>query len=290
MTSPGILTGDEIRLEIAAGHLIKNHVDAGIQGCSYDLRIGTIFSEDRIIRRVPNGQDQDPIIVPPGGIISLFTLEDLDLPDDVSATAFAMNFMSSEGVLVLNPGHVDPGFKGPLTVRILNVRATSKALLFGTPIFTVIFQRLPKSTKPYSRNKSREQRELDFKAKDVEQNPKTLVGLINAGKDKPLMTVDEVDKRIREHWISNATVEDIEKRIRDHWVSRTTIDEIDKRIRENLITKVTFFAAVIAAVFAVIVAVKPEKSSQPPGAVGSLHVQPSAQPSPSESPTSSPTP
>lgn len=139
----------------------------------------------------------------PGGIISLFTLEELDLPDDIAATAFAMNVMSSEGVLVLNPGHVDPGFRGPLTVRIINIRATPKALVFGTPIFTVIFERLPKPTRRgYRANKPRTEREIAFEATDVEQNPKTLLGLLNAGDERPLMTPQEVDRRIMKHWVT----------------------------------------------------------------------------------------
>src|SRR5207253_3036493 len=157
-------TREDILAEMEAGHLIKNAIREGVQPCSYDLRIGTIFFEDKIIRQASSEQDQNPVILGPGGIISLLTLEELDLPNDISATAFAMNVMSSQGVLVLNPGHGDPGYRGPLTVRILNVRATPKALLFGTPIFTVIFHRLPKPThQGYGSNKPREERGLAFK-------------------------------------------------------------------------------------------------------------------------------
>jgi len=198
----GILTREDILAEIDAGRLIKKAIPEGVQPCSYDLRIGTIFFEDKIVRSNSSEPDQDPVILAPGGIISLFTLEELELPEDITATAFAMNAMSSQGVLVLNPGHVDPGYRGPLTVRIINVRATPKALLRGTAIFTVIFHRLPKPTrKGYELNKSREKRELDFKAIDVEQNPKTLLRLLNAGDEKPLMTPQEVDRRIMKNWL-----------------------------------------------------------------------------------------
>jgi deoxycytidine triphosphate deaminase len=203
----GILTGEDIWEEIENGRLIKYAIREGVQACSYDLRIGTIFSESKILRKSSPEQDPDPVILGPGGIISLFTWEELELPDDISATAFAMNVMSSQGVLVLNPGHVDPGFRGALTVRIINVRATSKALLFGTPIFTVIFQRLPKATnRPYNSNKPRAEREIAFKAIDVEQNPKTLLRLLKAGDEKPLMTPEEIDRRITKHWATLVTL------------------------------------------------------------------------------------
>jgi len=114
--------------------------------------------------------------------------------------------MSSQGVLVLNPGHVDPGFHGPLTVRIMNVRLTPKALIFGTPIFTVIFHRLAKETVGYGSNKPRHEREIAFKAIDIEQNPKTLLRLLKAGDEKPLMTGEEIDRRIEKHWTTRVTL------------------------------------------------------------------------------------
>jgi deoxycytidine triphosphate deaminase len=200
----GILTREDIIAEVRQGRLIKHAIPGGVQACSYDLRIGTIFFENKILKTSPA---EEPVILGPGGIISLFTLEELFLPKDIAATAFAMNAMSSQGVLVLNPGHVDPGFQGPLTVRILNVRATPKVLLFGTPIFTVVFYRLDKPTlRGYDRNKTREDREFEFKGTDIEQNPKTLLRLLNAGDEKPLMTPEEVDRRIMTHWLTLTTV------------------------------------------------------------------------------------
>jgi len=229
----GILTREDILEEIGKGRLIKNAIPEGVQACSYDLRIGTIFFENKIFSKPPAEQDQDPVILGPGGIISLFTLEELELPNDITATAFAMNVMSSQGVLVLNPGHVDPGFQGALTVRIINIRATSKALIYGTPIFTVIFQRLPHPTlRGYAPNKPRKERELAFKAIDVEQNPKTLLRLLNSGDEKPLMTPEEVDRRIMQHWLTWTTA-------------------------GSAVLAAVF--ALIAAVFAVLALFKPEK-------------------------------
>jgi deoxycytidine triphosphate deaminase len=256
----GILTREDILAEIDAGRLIKNAIPEGVQPCSYDLRIGTIFSENKILKKPST--DEDSVILVPGGIISLFTLEELDLPDNIAATAFAMNEMSSQGVLVLNPGHVDPGFQGPLTVRIINIRETAKALAFGTPIFTVIFSRLPHPTRHgYAFNKSRRERELTFKAIDVEQNPKTLLGLLNAGDEKPLMTPEEVDRRIMKHWLT--------------WTTAGA-------------AVLTAVLALIAAVFAAIALFKPEKGSFPTKSVGEL--APTSTISPSIAPVTAPPP
>jgi deoxycytidine triphosphate deaminase len=197
----GILRKEDIIEEMKAGRLIKEGSEENVQACSYDMTIGTIFIDKE--KLTPT--DKKSVTLSPGAIVSVFTKEELDLPQDIAATAFAINAMSSEGLLVLNPGHIDPGFKGPLTVRAINLRATSKAITFGTRIFTVIFDRLPAATAhPYSQNKTREEREIDFHAKDVEQNPESLFKLVTLGKDKPLMTAEEVDRRITEHMMSRA--------------------------------------------------------------------------------------
>jgi deoxycytidine triphosphate deaminase len=193
----GILTYDDILAELKQGKLITHGIESNVEACSYDLRVGTIFKEGQIITG-----EQGQVILQPGDIVSLFTLEELDLPADIAATAFAMNAMSSQGILVLNPGHVDPGYKGPLTVRVINLRATPKSIDLKTNIFTVVFERLPKVTsKPYPPIKDdRVGRERKFNSSDVEQNPHSMARLVMLGKDRPLMTGDEVDRRIREHW------------------------------------------------------------------------------------------
>lgn len=199
-SSSGILTKADILEELSHRRLIKDGIPENVEGCSYDLRIGTIFREGRIIKGKQGAGDQ--VLLQPGEIISLFTLEELDLPANIAATAFPINALSSQGLLVLNPGHIDPGFNGPLTVRVINIRYTPKSIDLGTPIFTVIFERLPQPTNKYAKNVPREVAELRFNAADVEQNPKSLAKLVMLGKDKPLMTGEEVDRRIREHWMS----------------------------------------------------------------------------------------
>jgi deoxycytidine triphosphate deaminase len=197
----GILAADDILKEIESNGLIKNGVPENVQASSYDMRIGTIFRDGRIIKGTQGVGDQ--VLLDPGEIISIFTLEELDLPDYIAGTAFSINALSSEGLLVLNPGHIDPGFKGPLTVRAINLRATRKAIDLETPIFTVIFERLPKATtRPYSKYIARHPRELKFNSNDVEQNPGSLGRLVMLGKDRPLVTPEEVNKLIIQHWMS----------------------------------------------------------------------------------------
>ena len=216
----GILRKEDILSEIKSHRLIRDALEENVQACSYDMTIGTIFIDKKKITPA----DMSGITINPGAIVSVFTAEELDLPSDIAGTAYAINSMSSEGLLVLNPGHIDPGFRGPLTVRAINMRATSKALNFGTRIFTVIFERLPEPTAyPYDYNRTRRELENEFHEKDVEQNPESLFKLVTLGKDKPLMTAEDVRNEIKKHWS----------------------------------TRLATFAAIVAAIFAILAVVIP---------------------------------
>jgi deoxycytidine triphosphate deaminase len=82
----------------------------------------------------------------------------LNLPDNVAATAYGINGQTSKGLLVINSGHVDPGFIGPLTVTAINLTKEKKIIRVGDPIMTVVFQRLPEATLPYEGNIARVER------------------------------------------------------------------------------------------------------------------------------------
>lgn len=202
----GILSKQDISQEIDLGALIHNADKNRIQACSYDMRIGTVFKDGQVVN-ASHTDAHKQFIVQPGEIISLFTEEELDLPADIEATAFAMNEQSSRGLLVLNPGHVDPGFKGPLTVMALNLRRVPLAIGRGAPIFTVIFERLPiSSTSPYASNVSRDEREREYNEKNVEQAPKSLTELVVVGRNAPFPTRQEVREMIQNHWMSWLTL------------------------------------------------------------------------------------
>lgn len=197
-----VLVRDEILACIRAGKLVVGAAepDKRVRSCSFDLTVGTIFWGGRVLRR--NNAEPQQVVVPPGGVVGIFTEESLKLPDDVYGTAFAINAMSSKGFLVLNSGHVDPGFEGPLTVKALNVRKTSIAISQGDPIFTVLFTPIGKSAPLFKGNKSASDREREFNAETVQSSPQTLGEMISVDPNGPFPTRDEVRDLVR----SDATV------------------------------------------------------------------------------------
>jgi len=44
--------------------------------------------------------------------------------------------------LALNAGHIDPGFHGPITIKLINLRSTVWTFKLGDPIFTIVFHTL----------------------------------------------------------------------------------------------------------------------------------------------------
>jgi deoxycytidine triphosphate deaminase len=141
-----------------------------IEGSSYDLRIGTIIideigrdkSKKRIISEA--AENVEMVEVGPSQIITILTLEEVNIPLDLCGTVFAMNSKSSSGFLILNPGHIDPGYKGPISICAINLSSDKIMLRIGDKIFTIIFEKLTQKTEKYKGNKhlSRKDYEEDF--------------------------------------------------------------------------------------------------------------------------------
>jgi len=191
---------------IEQGDLIRYGEIKQIQPCSYDFRVGTIFRDGQVINST-HAKARDQFLIQPGEIVSILTLEELKLPADIAGSAFAMNDQSSNGLLVLNPGHVDPGYDGPLTVKALNIRRVPMAISREMNIFTVVFERLSDAADPpYGKTKQRADRERDFNARDVEIAPKSLSELIVLSKDAPFPNRQEVREMIANHWMSYLSI------------------------------------------------------------------------------------
>ena len=159
----GIFSKQDIESSIDRGELILNAVKSNLQACSYDLRIGTIFKEGQIINE--NHPDSNKQFnIKPGEIINLFTWEEVKLSSNIMATVFPRNTESlGKGLLVLNPGHIDPGFEGPISIKAINLRKDPLSIQRGQKILTIIFEEMPNSTtSPYKKNQTRNRRLLLF--------------------------------------------------------------------------------------------------------------------------------
>lgn len=123
--------------------LIHSFDATSLQGASYDMRAGSfIKAHSKTVQLI----DQGTMEIAAGEVVEIITLEELEIPDNHCAYVFPINSLSSQGLLVLNPGHIDPNFKGPLSVKAINLKKTSYTIHHGDPVFTIVFHSLDKKT------------------------------------------------------------------------------------------------------------------------------------------------
>jgi deoxycytidine triphosphate deaminase len=123
-----------------------------IQPASIDLTIGEIFLPE--MSEGQKGSIEWPFhsyILGSGHTAILQTNEELDLPSDLAAIGFPPSRVSSKGLLMTNPGHVDPGYKGRMKFTVINMGRESFPLEKGDRIVTLLFFRLvPPAKKSFS--------------------------------------------------------------------------------------------------------------------------------------------
>lgn len=110
-----------------------------IQPSSLDLSIGRIFlpvEEDGTDERVT---DEPSVSLGQGETAVVETLEYLNLPRSVAAIGFPPANVSRDGLLMTNPGHVDPGFSGRLKFTVINLGKKPIELASAKPICTLLF-------------------------------------------------------------------------------------------------------------------------------------------------------
>jgi deoxycytidine triphosphate deaminase len=194
-----ILTKKDIEDRINLGKLISNGNLNRVSTCSYDMAVGTIFKDGLVIDSTLPPAERH-IIVKPGEVVTMLTSEELHLPKDIAATAYAMNSRSSEGFLVLNPGHVDPGFNGPLEIKAINLRKVSLVLCLEDPIFTVIFQKLEMTEGYKNHCLILEDRKREVRKKELELTVRSISDLVAL--NGPFPTEEGVKKLIFTHWMT----------------------------------------------------------------------------------------
>ncbi|MEO9805492.1 MAG: hypothetical protein ABJF04_19690 [Reichenbachiella sp.] len=126
-----------------SSELLGNDYDENnFQPSSYDLRIGALYKDKKIWSDSYPHKKKYNVTVKPGEIVNMLTLEDVKIPNDCCGTVFAINRMSSRGFLILNPGHIDPGFHGPLSICAINLSNKNEILDLRQSVFTLILKRL----------------------------------------------------------------------------------------------------------------------------------------------------
>jgi dCTP deaminase len=113
--------------------------DSKIQPASLDLTVG------RILLPVEEDSDDEKVHEEPsfslaqGETVVIETHEFLSVPRTVAGIGFPPATVSRDGLLMTNPGHVDPGYSGRLKFTVINLGKKPIELAGGKPICTLLF-------------------------------------------------------------------------------------------------------------------------------------------------------
>jgi deoxycytidine triphosphate deaminase len=113
---------------------------SAIQPCSVDLHIGRIQIPSQKLEEPPqaiSGPLDEHILIT-GAIAVLTTSEILNLPARIAGIGFPPSHVSIKGLLVTNPGHVDPGYEGPMHFTVINMGRQPYVLRVSDPICTLL--------------------------------------------------------------------------------------------------------------------------------------------------------
>jgi len=115
-----------------------------VQPSSIDMHIGKIFvpeiDPDR--RGGINNPKTDYHTLLSGETAFVETAEKLDVPPDIAGFGFPPASMAVKGILMTNPGHIDPGFKGNLTFTLINMGKEPFTIRHGDILFTTLWVKL----------------------------------------------------------------------------------------------------------------------------------------------------
>lgn len=113
--------------------------DSPIQPSSLDLHIGKIYlpgTKKDDIGGVERPKDEHVLLT--GETAVLVTLEEIMLPSNIAAIGFPPARVSFSGLLMTNPGHLDPGYQGPMHFTVINMGREHYVLRKGDEIVTVL--------------------------------------------------------------------------------------------------------------------------------------------------------
>ncbi len=113
--------------------------DSPVQGASIDLHIGNIYLPGE--KPGSEGGAQNPkseYVLKTGETAVVTTRETLHLPGNIAALGYPPSRVSFKGLLMTNPGHVDPGYEGVMRFTVINMAKDPYPLERGKEIVTLL--------------------------------------------------------------------------------------------------------------------------------------------------------
>ena len=144
-----ILVDTQLRAKISKTpseliNITASSISPKIRGCSIELHIGPIYRPG--IEAGKEGSATNPHRLPvsleQGDTAVIETVESFKLDNLHAAFVFPSSHVSIQGLLMTNPGHVDPGYSGSLHVTVINMGREPFSLQPGQPFLRAFIHKL----------------------------------------------------------------------------------------------------------------------------------------------------
>ena len=153
----GILSDRQIKKMVESGKLtIDPYKPEQVQPASYDLGIATKIlaspvSPEKLGRVVVLTKEKPTYNILSGQMVGVLSDEKLDIPLELCARFGIRSYFTRLGINAFGGLQIDPGFRGRLTMNLLNVGPEPVPLRLNDILFSVEFERLDEPAEmPYS--------------------------------------------------------------------------------------------------------------------------------------------
>jgi len=162
-----MMTDQEIRAAIQAGEIVLDPLDeAKVEPASYDARVGAWAFASSSKEKL-NISEKGVLIIEPGEFAVLECRERVELDNRTAAQLGLRSEYARRGLLMLSGPQIDPGFKGTLVVRVINLAPKPVAMPYEAPFMTLQFFRLRAPvSKPYC---GPQQGQAGISARDIQE-------------------------------------------------------------------------------------------------------------------------
>ena len=152
-----LLTDADIKTAIVSGQInFGNSFDfQRIQSSSVDLTAGKIYVPENTknINKVQNFSDLaiHQCNIGSGETIIIELTEDIRLSNDIGCILLPPNSLTKNGIIMTNPGHIDPGYFGKLTVCLINMGKDTVTMEPSSVVATLLLFRLSSPSAGYQK-------------------------------------------------------------------------------------------------------------------------------------------
>ncbi len=223
----GVLSGRQIK-ELVKNHklLIEPFDEALVQPATYDLRLGpkilaSPLSADKLGVVIELTKDKPNYEIQSGQMVGILSLEKLCLPLNICGRFGICSALARKGINAFGGVQLDPGFRGRLTMNLLNVGPEPVTLLLHDAIFSVEFNRLE------------EEAEVGYSGpyQDQDDFPAEQYNYILSARTTSLAEIPTFRRDIRR---LNALIEELEERMADPDAGLELKPDVEERLLRSL--------------------------------------------------------